>query len=268
MRSLSNVIKSYAVRYENEMRKTIDTHLRIDKKLEQRIIPVKIITDINEHKEMDEQGFVEGIKAAVVEQAPTEEEQKEKADKILEDAKAEAAKILEDAKKEADKIKNDAFASAQKKGYEDGISQGNMKTQKLTKELEEKKKKLQEDYDRQISEIEPEMVKIMSSLIEKITGILVNNHQDVILYLVNQTLKNMDKSNEYTVRVSKEDFELVTARKDDLNDSIGDAVLNINEDLNLKKNQCMIETGQCVIDCSLDVQLDNLITDLKLLGCA
>lgn len=258
MRSLSNMIKAYAVRYENEIKKTIDTHLRIDKELEIKRIPKKIITDINE-------GFVEGIMAQVVEEIPSDDEQN-KANKILEDAKAEADQIIEEARKEAEKIKNDTYLTSQKKGYDDGIAQGNLKTQKICNELEEKGKLLQKQYDIQLEGLEPKMVGIMSSLIEKITGILVTDNQEVILYLIDKALKNMEKSKEYTIRVSKEDFEFVSTRKDDLFSCIGDALINLNEDSSLKKNQCMIEAGQCVIDCSLDVQLNNLITDLKLLG--
>ena len=33
----------------------------------------------------------------------------------------------------------------------------------------------------------------------------------------------------------------------------------------LEKNQCIIDTENQIVDCSVDVQLDNLINDLKLL---
>lgn len=268
MRSLSNMIKAYAVRYE-EMKITIDTHLRIDQDLAFKKIPRKIITDINEAnqklQEHKDEGFVEGINAAVIEEIPTEDELS-KASRILEEAKAEAENILAEAKKEAEQIKNDTYLASQKKGFEDGFQQGNLKTQKLMQELEEKERQLQAEYDRQIEEIEPKMAQIMCSLMEKITGIMVNDNQDVILHLVNNALKNIEKSNEYTLRVARDDYELVTSRKDELNIYIGEALLNINEDSSLKKNQCFIESGQYVIDCSLDVQLNNLFTDLKLLG--
>jgi flagellar assembly protein FliH len=84
--------------------------------------------------------------------------------------------------------------------------------------------------------------------------------------MVNRALNNLDKSNEYTIRVSKEDYDYLTERKGVLLNAIGREVnLVINEDPELTKNQCLIETDTRVIDCSLDVQLNNLITDLKLL---
>jgi flagellar assembly protein FliH len=77
----------------------------------------------------------------------------------------------------------------------------------------------------------------------------------------------MDKCNEYTLKVSKEDFEYISMHKNLLLGAIGrDVPLYIVEDINLMKNQCLIETELKVINCSLDVQLNNLIMDLRLIA--
>ena len=44
------------------------------------------------------------------------------------------------------------------------------------------------------------------------------------------------------------------------------AVVEIVIDSKLEKSQCFIETDTSVIECSLDVQLENLITDLRFLA--
>ena len=46
-----------------------------------------------------------------------------------------------------------------------------------------------------------------------------------------------------------------------------DTQIEITEDSALKRNECLIETDAGVFDCSLDVQLDNLIKDIRLLSC-
>jgi flagellar assembly protein FliH len=43
--------------------------------------------------------------------------------------------------------------------------------------------------------------------------------------------------------------------------------INIIEDASLQQNQCIIETDTGVFNCSLDIELNNLISDLKLLSC-
>ncbi len=258
---MSNVIKAYSIRYEEETKKTIDSHLRIDKELEERRKALIAAT-----LPAPEEGFVEGIQALVVEQLPSETDT-EKAAKILEDAKSEAERILAKAKKEAESLKNDTYSVAQKKGYEDGMLQAKKETQKLKADYEAQSRSLQEEYDRMAYSLEPQISDIIASLVEKITGIVIEDREEVILYLVDKTLKNLEKCEEYTVRVSKEDYEFVSMRKNLLLAAIGREVpLFIVEDMNLKKNQCLVETEYKVINCSLDVQLNNLILDLKLIS--
>jgi flagellar assembly protein FliH len=260
-RLLSNMIKAYSVRYEDETKKTIDTHLRIDKELDMKRNMV-IQTMIKQPE-----GFVEGLRAVVVDPHPSQEETNEMNTKAIEDATNEAKHILEQARKEAEKMKSEAFAAAQKKGYEEGMLQAKRETQKLKTEYEEKSSRLLQEYEAMTKELEPQMVQIIASLVEKITGILAQDREEVILYLVNKALKGMDKSDQYTIKVSKEDFEYISMRKNLLLAAIGrETQVYITEDAGLKKNQCFIETDLKIINCSLDVQLSNLITDLKLIS--
>ena len=258
---MSNVIKAYSIRYEEEIKKTIDTHLRIDKELEERRKALAAIS-----QPQSEEGFVEGIQALVVEQLPSESDT-EKASKLLEEAKAEALDIIDQAKQEAEAIKKEAYAAAQKKGYDDGMLQSRKEAQKFKADYEEQSRRLKEEYDRLTYSLEPQISDIIAALVEKITGIVIEDRDEVILYLVDKTLKNLEKCDEYTIRVSKEDYEFVSMRKNLLLAAIGREVpFYIVEDLNLKKNQCLVETEYKVINCSLDVQLGNLIQDLKLIA--
>jgi flagellar assembly protein FliH len=258
------MIKAYSVRYEDEAKKTIDTHLRIDKELEmKRTIAIQQTLQPG----LIQEGFVEGLKAVMVEALPDPEETKEKASKITEDAKAEAKRILDQAKKEAEQLKKDSYSTAQKKGYEDGMAGARKEAERLKADYEDQARRLQEEYEAMAEHMEPQMAQIIAALVEKITGIVVAGKEEVILFLIDRAIKNMDKSDEYTIRVSKDDYEYVSMRKNLLLGAIGREVpLYITEDPYLNKNQCLIETEQKVINCSLDIQLINLITDLKLIG--
>jgi flagellar assembly protein FliH len=258
------MIKAYSIRYEDEVKKTIDTHLRIDKELEERRIRLLQVA----LPPKDGQ-FIEGIKAVVIDpvQIPTREDITEKASAMIEEARKEAKSILDHAKKESEHIKSEAYTEAQKKGYGDGMHQSQKELKQFKSDYEEKARHLKNEYDEMAASLEPQMVDIIASLVEKITGIVVEDKEDVILYLVDKTLRNNDKCNEYTIRVSKEDFEFISMRKNLLLSAIGREVpLYINEDPTLRRNQCLIETEFKVINCSLDVQLKNLVMDLKLLA--
>ena len=47
----------------------------------------------------------------------------------------------------------------------------------------------------------------------------------------------------------------------------GENQIEVVEDLTLKQNECLIETEGGVFDCSLDIQLEDLISDIKVLSC-
>ncbi len=261
---MSNVIKAYTVRYGEESKKTIDTHLRID--FPQNALPKK--TGPVENKGYGFSGeFVEGLRAVVIDELPDTKEQEEKAGQILENAKKEAKAILEAARKEAEQIKNEAYTAAQKKGYDDGMLQTRKEQLKLRSQYEEQFHKLQLEYDKKWQELEPMMADLIAALVEKITGIMVEDKKEVILALIGKAIKNPDAGDEINIRVSKEDYEYVSTHKGQLSEVMGrELPIYILEDGALKKNQCMIETGQKVINCSLDVQLHSLMTDIKLIS--
>lgn len=257
---MSNVIKAYSVRYDDEAKKTIGSHFQISKESEVK----RIIAPV---EEKPQEGFVEGLKAVVVEALPSAEETKEEAAKVTEKAKQEAKAILDQAKQEAEQLKKDAQEAARKKGYEEGMQQSKREAQRLKAEYEEKTGKLQKEYESRTLSLEPQMAQIIAELVERMTGILVKDREEVILYLINRAIKNMDRSSEYTIKVSKEDFEYVSEKRNLLEGAIGsDAAIYIAEDAGLTKNQCLIETDLKVINCSLDIQLNNLISDLKLIN--
>lgn len=264
---MSNVIKAYTVQFNDNFKMTIDTHVKFDKVLEER---KKLQYQVVEEKNSSEEaldGFTAGLDALVVEAIDPDDKLKEASGNVIEEAKKEAQNILDQAKKEAEAIKDDAHANALKKGYDEGMQKASLEIQKKKAEYDEKLNQLQSEYEDMVAELEPKMAEIISVLLEKITGILVTDQENVILYLIEKAFKNLDKCKECTIKVSGEDYDFLTERKEILLDAVNKEVsLHIKEDPDLSKNQAIIETEQRIIDCSLDVQLSNLITDLKLLS--
>lgn len=268
-RLLSNVIKACSVYYDYDGKKLIDAHLK--KECEPVIFEnaQKVLAVHKAIKPSQSEEFVEGLNAFIVEKLDVEETSilREMSSKLINDSKSEAKSILDQAKQEAEQIKKDAFATAKQKGYAEGYTKGEKETQKKKSEFEEKIKTLEEEYSQQLSRLEPQFVQIVASLIEKVTGILVEGKEEVILHLLHKALLNTDKSSQYNIKVANEDYDYLFSKKNVLLSVLpGNVQLEIIEDSSLNKNQCLIETDFRVIDCSLDVQLSNLITDLKLLG--
>lgn len=254
---MSNVIKSHSIRYESDSKMTIDYKAR-DEELQTKRISLL-------PKAQSLEGFEEGLQAVVVDTIISEEEQQKKADLIIEKAKKEAADILETAKEEARKLTENTKEIAWKQGYEEGIEKGNQEIQNIKNSLLEQQQIQKEEYHNIIEDTSDKVTDLMVSLISKLTGIFVEDKTDIILYLVDKALRDNESTEDLSIRVSEEDVDILSSKKEYMEGIIGRDI-QITVDPQLAKNQCLIETESKLIDCSLDVQLNNLITDLKLLS--
>lgn len=295
MKSLSNVIKAYAVRYQEEKR-TVDLNAEADRRV-QNYIQSRLG---NQEQKNDE--FVEGIPALHItaeEDLPeeirmqlglsspakdTQENRKEQeellakereenrkkieedTEEILEEVRQQVSQMLYEAKNEAESMKHQILKEAQEKGYAEGLNKGTKEAEAIRSALEEEKRQLEEQYENTMTNLEPQVAELVIALMKKLTGVLLEERRDIILYLIEQAFSETE-SNHFLIRVSKEDYELVAGRKAELLWKLKEGTgIEVIEDLTLSKSQCMIETDSRIIDCSLDVQMKNLASDLMLLA--
>lgn len=254
---MSNIIKSYSIKYKPGNKVTIDYKDK-DEEIQAKLLsktPMNLIED----------GFSEGLDVEVVEAIPTKEEQMKKAEAIIDKAQKQAKNILEQAENEAIQVKEEASNNGNKQGYEDGINKSKLEIQQIKNKLKDQERQQKEEYESLLAGISGEVSEIIASLITKLTGILVDDKMDIINYLVEKALLSNDDLENYIIRVSDGDFTTVSLKKEHIEEIVGKEV-QIVVDSKLSKNQCLIETENKVIDCSLDVQLDNLITDIRMLS--
>lgn len=251
------MIKANSIRYESDSKITIDYKAR-DEELQ-----TKRNSKVLQPQTSEE--FTEGLQAVVVDSIVSEEDQRKKAEMIVENAKAEATKILEAAKDKTLQLKETAINSGIQQGYEEGIRKANLEIELIKKKLLDQEMHQKKEYQDLLAGIEGQVAEMIASLITRLTGILVEDKEDIILYLVEKTFGDVDGIEDCTIRVSKEDYDILLSKKDYIKEKTGNNI-QITIDPLLAKNQCMIETESKIIDCSLDVQMNNLITDLKLLS--
>lgn len=254
---MSNIIKSYSIQYEPNSKITIDYKDKYEE------IQAKLLNKTAK-PHIDEE-FHLGLEAEVVDAISIEDEQREKAEAIVDKAKKQAADILEEAKVEASKLKETTLREAMTKGYEDGINKGNQEIEQIKSKLKESERQQKAEYQSMLEGVEGQVSEIIASLITKLTGILVEDKMDIINYLVEKTLLKNNELESYTIRVSDEDFNALSSKKKHIEEIVGKEI-QIISDTALSKNQCLIETENKIIDCSLDVQLNNLITDIRMLS--
>ena len=245
-----------------------------------------IANDRENHGNVDADGFVNGLKADVVEQLLTGSDEDGETAQSQEDVNNQIAAALEEANEQAQTIRDEAnevlaqahmearkiIEDAKRTGYEQGAQNAreeyNAKAYELARDYEAKKAQLEKEYNDMKASMEPELVETITEVFKKITYTVAEDNKDIIIGLINGVMKNTDISNEFIIKVSPEDYKFLVNNQGKIYCSVSKEVtMDIVEDATMKKNQCIIESDTGVYDCSLDIELNNLIEDIKLLSC-
>lgn len=203
------------------------------------------------------------------------------AEDIINSAKKEAEEIVEHAHDEAERMRGEAYdeaasirETAKEEGYNEGYESG---TSKALQELEEKNRELDEKIaaaeasiaekeEQLLLETENKMTEWLIKMIAHITGVSIEGMQGVLLYMINNAMRELDNSRHFVIKVSPEDYAEVSESKGDIYGALNPGIeLEVFEDAKLEKYQCLIETDNGIVDVSLDAQLDNLTKALKLM---
>lgn len=245
-----------------------------------------IANDRENHGNVDADGFVNGLKADVVEQLLTGSDEDGETAQSQEDVNNQIAAALEEANEQAQTIRDEAnevlaqahmearkiIEDAKRTGYEQGAQNAreeyNAKADELARDYEAKKAQLEKEYNDMKASMEPELVETITEVFKKITYTVAEDNKDIIIGLINGVMKNTDISNEFIIKVSPEDYKFLVNNQGKIYCSVSKEVtMDIVEDATMKKNQCIIESDTGVYDCGLDIELNNLIEDIKLLSC-
>jgi len=214
--------------------------------------------------------FTSGMNVISMDDVLDEERQK-----LSEETAAQTEEVLAEARKQADEIiaeANSMAESIRKQAYEDGRAAGFEEGKNLAEqETENQRTAIREDYNRRLAmleaqekELEPRFASIIAGLVEKLTGVICENKKDVIVHLIDNALKSIEKTTKIVIRVSKADIAAVSSKRDRLMKDIREGTeFEITEDISLSANQCIIETDNKIIDCSLDAQLASLREQIK-----
>lgn len=201
-----------------------------------------------------------------------EDELRELAGNIIADANAKAEEILANARREAEEIKasvyESTYAEASQKGYEDGTAKAEGEYQTLINDANAELARLEQEYTVRYNDMESELVDTLLQVFAQVTHTVSEDNKDIVIHLINQVMNNVESSGEYLIRVSKDDYPFLSENQGKIYiASSKDINLNVVEDASLEKGQCIIETEGGIFDCSLDIQLEQLIKDIRLLSC-
>lgn len=221
-------------------------------------------------QEADADGFVCGLDAATVEQLVADEPVDNTA--VLAEANEQAEQIIAQAQADAEQM----YAEARQSGYDEGINQAmadaqaqiNAKIEELQKEYADKNAALEAEYQELRNEMEKELASTILDVVANVTGAIAEDKKDIVMHLINGVMRNAELSKEFIIKVSEEDYKFVVNNKEMIYGATSpDYHIEVIMDPSFERNQCVIETDAGVFDCSLDIQLQNLIQEIRILSC-
>lgn len=233
----------------------------------------KIIRSVSKKNEKDEKDEIQENGGSDTDSAQKIilDDAMDTAKSIRDDAILQASKIISDAKNEAEDIKKAAY----EEGYKAGHDNGSMEAMKAADDYLEGLKKEQEamvaannaTIEKNINDARDKLIDFTCSVIEKFTGILVDDYKPVMLHMINNALTSAETSKKFIIKVAEANYPYISDNYDRLAGAGNSNIdIEIYGDSKLTTSQCIIETDNGIIDLSMEVQVRNLITAIKLLS--
>ncbi len=232
------------------------------------------------------EGFVQGLNAQDVSnliddgdgENPVLKVEGQNPDNVLQQAKDKASELISDAKKQADIIvaeameqaelsKKNIMEEARMNGYREGINRATKEINDTKAALAKQKADLEAEYDAKFESLEADLVSTITNIYERIFDVELSSNREILVYLINTTLRKVEGGRNFIVHVSKEDYPFVSSQKKQLvSAGAANNTVDVVEDLNLVKGECFIETDGGIFDCGLGTQLKQLSNMLKVLS--
>lgn len=208
------------------------------------------------------------IKAASVDQGPDLEEIRAQAQEIIDSAQAEADEIKEAARHEIEDERRTAIEAGRQQGYNEGYQQGLSEADEMKRAVEAEKHELEADYEQLVEELEPRFVDAITAVYNHIFNVDLSDNRDILVHLIDSTLRKVESSRTFIVHVSSEDYPYVNMQKQSLVEGAiaGRGIIEIIEDIALSKGACLIETDGGIFDCGIGTQLEELTKKLRVLS--
>ena len=276
-----NLVKQIFTVVQPDEKRVIDTNGLVQQRLEEfeerrraanggfvaGLAAQQVDIDSNEVRE-DGEEFSESVIKAKENSGKILEDARREAENIIAEAKAQALRICDEAKNQAEVEKNRIIADARQQGYSEGLDRAQAEGQAVKKEYLEKESRLEVFYQKQIDELEPQLVDLITDIYQHIFHVELQSYREILAHLISSTLRKIDGSHDFMIHVSKDDYPYVSMQKKQILTGAVSANCNVEivEDLTLSKNECLIEAESGIFDCGLGTQLSELRQKLMLLS--
>lgn len=208
------------------------------------------------------------IKAGAQEDIPDLEEIQAQAQEMIDDARSQIEDMQRAAQQEIEMQRRQALEDANRTGYDEGYRQGLSEVDDMKRALAEERRQMEAEYDQLVEQLEPVFIDTITEIYSHIFGIELADNRDILVHLIDSTLRQVESSKTFIVHVSREDYPFVNIRKQELAEGAvaGKGMVEIIEDIALGQGACLIETDGGIFDCGVDTQLQELTNKLRVLS--
>lgn len=189
----------------------------------------ELIHDDGENVIRSEQDFEDGMQGV---ENPASEQNEAMREELIADAQAQIEAMRQEALAEIEQVRMQAIEEGRNQGYQEGFEQGQNEgfaqghqdglnsiaeeREHALADLEMKSAQLEEEYQQKFKEVEPMFIDTLTGIYEHIFHVSLKNSRELIVYLIQNTMRNIESGSTYLIHVSKEDYPFASMQKKEL----------------------------------------------------
>lgn len=189
---------------------------------------------------------------------------REQAQQLLAEARIRADQLIAEAQSQIARDRETAAAEGRENGYAQGMEEAERHLATEKDRLEQQERAMWEELQRQKEELEPQLVQVVTELVEQVFHIQFHDKEEILLYLVRNTLESVDGGRNFIIKAGMERARYLEEHRQEILDCLGRGVtLDIIGEHSMGEGDCIIETDHGLFECGPDVQLENLMKDIR-----
>ncbi len=177
---------------------------------------------------------------------------------IVDSAKKEAEQIVKSAREEAVKLQKSAEEKGRSQGYKDGQSSGLNEFKEKIQQAEAALIEVQNEVSRFYDEAEDAIFSMSLAMAEQVIGMKVERDDAVVVSIAKRLLEKARNGRRFTLKCNPLDLPLLTQSMDILSAANGGKPIELDDDRNITRGGCRLETDYGILDGTMDSQLEQL----------
>jgi len=161
----------------------------------------------------------------------------------------------------AEEIQRQAYEEGFASGERSGFEAGELKAMVLVGRLEKIIEEITEVKENLLKSLEPQVVRLAIAIARKIIVEEVNTRPEVIVTMVSEALKKLQRTGTITIKLNPALHELFTGNRQQLTDIHHDIVFDVNSNVPVTGPLVISDMEEVVTD--IESLLSNVVEDMK-----